>query len=68
MSKNRLSGSGDYGAKDKDTSGLAKLCAAAGGCGLARLDLRDCDLGPAGAAVLAAALLPGGPSRGPLSH
>ena len=73
MSRNRLSGSvvdqfGRVTAPDKDTSGLAKLCAAAGGCGLARLGLRDCGLGPAAADLLAAALLPGGPSHGPLSH
>ena len=74
MSRNRLSGSAEEGSimdkkmvYDKDTTGLAKLCAAAGGCGLARLDLSGCDLGAA-AAVLAAALLPGGPSHGPLSH
>ena len=48
---------------DKDTSGLAQLCAAAGGCGLARLDLRDCDLGAAAAAALIGVLPPGGALR-----
>ena len=65
MSRNRLSGSavdhnGKVTERDKDTTGLAKLCAAAGGCGLARLDLSGCELGAAAAAVLAGALVPGG--------
>jgi hypothetical protein len=50
---------------------LAGLEALLGGLrvgGLRALSLGGVGLGPGGAAVLAAALLPGGPSHGPLSH